>query len=453
MAFLLGIDLGTSYFKAGLFDSTGALKGLGRVAVQPDHPAPARSELPVATFWALLRRAVAEALGQAKAKPEAIVAMSYSSQANSFVLLDAADQPLTPIVSWTDARAEPILPELAEFSRSEAFVRTVGFGGWSAGFAVPKWGWFQKHERGCWARAHAVMTLSDYVTFALTGERVGDASTAALLGLYDLEKRDWWPGALAVAGIEAAQLSRPLTPGTVVGKTASRAVDLLGLRAGVAFAVGGLDHHVAALGAGLGTSADVSISTGTVLAAMTRVPAALPCEGCFHGLDFDGTSYFRLAFNPAGAGQLEAYQREFAAGMALPELLTLAAAAPAGGAAPRDLGAAGHGVAIRYLLEKIAATHRELIGRVTGGARISRVVATGGGARSELWLQIKADMFGVPVITPSMPERACFGAAMLASVAASWHRDAASAMQVMFTSGRVFEPEPVGVDRYLNWVS
>jgi xylulokinase len=451
MSLLLGIDLGTSYFKAGLFDSTGALKGLGRVAVETDCPASNRSELPVARFWALLRRTVAEALVQAQAKPEAIAAMSYSSQANSFVLLDAADQPLTPIVVWTDARAEPIPPELAEFSRTETFVRTVGFAGWTGGFAVPKWRWFQAHERERWGGTHAAMTLSDYVTFALTGERVGDASTAALLGLYDLEQRRWWPEALAVARVEAARLSRPLTPGTVTGKTVPRAVELLGLPAGVPFAVGGLDHHVAALGAGLGTSADVSISTGTVLAAMTRVPAALPCDGCFHGRDFDGTSYFRLAFNPAGAGQLEVYQREFGAGMTLPELLALAAVAPPGCAAPQDLGAAGHGSAMRYLLEKIAATHRELIRRVTRGADISRVVATGGGARSELWLQIKADMFGVPVITPSTPERACFGAAMLAAVAAGWYPDAASAMKAMFTPGRLFEPEPAAVAQYRKW--
>ena len=139
MSLLLGIDLGTSYFKVGLFDATGALKGLGRVAVEKDIAIPGRNELPVPRFWQLLRRGLVDALSQARATEREISAVSYSSQANSFVLLDRADVPVTPIVLWTDRRAEPLTSELAEFSQREEFARTVGFAGWSAGFAVAKW--------------------------------------------------------------------------------------------------------------------------------------------------------------------------------------------------------------------------------------------------------------------------------------------------------------------------
>src|SRR6185295_8449890 len=98
MALLLGIDLGTSYFKVGLFDETGALRGLGRVAVEKQSPAPGRSELAVDEFWRLLRRGLAEALTQAGATAREIAALSYSSQASTFVLLDRNDTPLTPFV-------------------------------------------------------------------------------------------------------------------------------------------------------------------------------------------------------------------------------------------------------------------------------------------------------------------------------------------------------------------
>ena len=451
MALLLGIDLGTSYFKVGLFDSAGTLQGLGRVAVEKDSPAPGRSELPVPRFWSLLRRGLAEALAQAGAGAADIAAVSYSSQANSFVLLDPADAPLTPIVLWTDARAEPLHPELEEFSRREDFATTVGFAPWSGGFAVAKWRWWQENERATWAKARRLLTIADYFTFALTGQCIGDASTAAFLGLYDLAQRQWWPAALTACRIQTARLSSPVVPGAFIGRTGPQGAELLGLRSGVPFAVGGLDHHVAALGSGLGKLADVSISTGTVLAAMTLVPAPSPRTGCFHGPDFDGVRFFRLAFDPAGAGQLEDYQRRFAPGLTLEELLALAAAAPACGEAVALSGAKGHGVAFRYVLEKIAATHRRLIGQVTAGTEVSRIVATGGGARSALWLQIKADMFGVPIMTPTSPERACLGAAMLASVAAGWQRDAAQAMMAMMSPGRVFEPDAARVARYRAW--
>jgi xylulokinase len=259
MSLLLGIDLGTSYFKVGLFDAAGALKGLGRVAVETDRPAPRRFEVPVPRFWMLLRRGLAEALDQAGANAREIAAVSYSSQTNSFVLLDRADSPLTPIVLWTDERAEPTAPDMVAFSRREEFARTVGFSGWSGGFAAAKWRWFQENEAEIWARTDRALTLADYLTFALTGECVGDASTAAFLGLYDLAQRRWWLAALAACRVEAAQLASPLAPGTVAGRTVPRAMELLGLPAGVPFAVGGLDHHVAALGSGLGVKADVSI--------------------------------------------------------------------------------------------------------------------------------------------------------------------------------------------------
>ena len=96
MSLLLGVDLGTSYFKVGLFDAFGALKGLGRAAVEKDVPLPGRAELPVPRFWAVLRQVLAEALTQAGAEAREIAAVSYSSQTNSFVLLDRADLPLTP---------------------------------------------------------------------------------------------------------------------------------------------------------------------------------------------------------------------------------------------------------------------------------------------------------------------------------------------------------------------
>ncbi len=447
MRLLLGIDFGTSYFKVGLFDAAGRLQGLGRVAVQAEGTA-GRAELPVPRFWALLRTALGSALSDARANLADIAALAYSSQANSFVLLDAADAPLTPLVLWTDARAEPIAPELERFSRRPEFAPKVGFSGWSGGFAVAKCGWYQDRAPELWARVRHVATLPDYFTFALTGERKIDASAASFLGLYDLERGGWWRAALEAARLQPAQLAAPVPPGTMVGRTGTHAAERFGLPAGLPLAVGGLDHHVAALGSGLGRLGDVSISTGTVLAAMTLVPAPSPRPGCFHGPDFTAGRFYRLAFDPAGAGQLEDYQRQFGGGQTLEQLLALAAAAPAAGAPPANLGTADRGAAVRFLLEKIAATHRRLIGEVTGGASVSRIIATGGGARSPLWLQIKADLCGVPVVAPQSPERACLGAAVLASVAAGWHRDVAEAADAMVSAGRVFEPDLRNVARY-----
>lgn len=445
MALLLGVDLGTSYFKVAVFDERGVMKGLGRVPVDKRVPAPGHCELSVESFWQSLRRGLAEALAQAGATAKQIAGMSYSSQASTFVLLDRQGTPLTPLILWIDTRGEPVPEAFAAFARTDAFRQRIGFGGLTGFAAVTKWRWFEQQAPEVWARTARIMTISDYFTFALTGEHAGDASTAALLGIYDLGEREWWPEALGHFGIERGKLSRPLVPGAPCGKTNAGAAERLGLPAGIPFAVGALDHHAAAIGSGLGNLADLSISTGTVLAALVLVDQVEPINGAYHGPHVDGRGFYRLAFDPDGAGQLEQYQRKHGGGRSIEELLALAAEVTkngriSGASLPAD--EAQVGAAVRGILERVSVAHRRLVNTVLAGGAVRSIVATGGGARSDLWLQINADTLGVPIVTSSSPERACLGAAAFAAVAAGTHSSLPRALQAMVHRERVFEPNP-----------
>jgi len=450
MALLLGIDFGTSYFKVGLFDATGALRGLGRVAVGKQSPAPGWSELPMPDFWRLLRTGLTDALAQAGAKAEDIAGLSYSSQANTFVLLDHRDEPLTPLVIWNDRRAHPVEPAVTAFGDTEKFRRTTGFAGLAAEFAAVKWRWFQAHEPAVWARTARVMTLPEYFTFALTGETAGDASTAAFTGLYAITGGGWWPEALEFFQVASAALSKPLAPGTSCGRTGPRARELLGLPAGARFAAGGLDHYMAAIGSGLERLGDASISTGTVLAALQLVDKVEPVADCYHGPHFDGR-FYRLAFDPAGANQLEDYQRQFAPHLDIAQLTALAGTVPPGTPAEsgaREQGDRRHAILVRALMERISATHRTLLHRLHAPRPASRVIATGGGARSSEWLQINADMLDAAIIAPKCPERACLGAAAFAAVAAGLFPAIPQALLAMVHSDRVMTPRASAVAVY-----
>jgi sugar (pentulose or hexulose) kinase len=455
MNLLLGIDLGTSYFKVGLFDTTGTLKGLGRVAVPSQTPVPDRCELPVALFWQALRSGLDDALEEAGAEVGQIVGISYASQANTFVLMDRWDQPLTPFVIWTDERGEPVEEELKRFADSSEFGQRTGFRGISGAWAVAKWRWWQRDRPDMWAKTRRVMTLPDYLTFILTGERVGDASTAAFLGLYDLAGREWWPTALNAFQIDPDLLSEPLLPGTCCGPTNEGAAIRLGLPAGIPFTVGGLDHHVAGLGSGLDRLGEVSISTGTVLAVMSLVDEVIPRDGCYHGPHFDGLRFYRLAFDPRGAGQLEDYQRRFAPDHSLEQLLDLAAIAePCGifdGEPDPNPSDREHGVFVRQILEHIAGAHRDLIGQVMGSRPVNTIVATGGGARSPLWLQIKAAMLGATIVKPQCQELACLGAALLAGVGAGIFRGLDDASHSGVREEVRYVPEPGLLKIYSDW--
>lgn len=431
MGLLLGVDLGTSYFKAGVFTPTGALRGLGRTRVAATAPAPGRCELAVAAFWGTLRTAVAAALAEAGARPADLAGLSYSSQATTFLLLDARDRPLTPLIVWTDRRGAPVEPAVAAFADRAEFARTTGHAGFAAESAVPKLRWFRRERPALWARTARVMTISDYLTFALTGERVGDASTAAFLGLLDL-RGGWWPAAFAAFELDPAAFSRPQPPGSPAGRTGTGATEHLGLPAGLPFAVGAIDHHAAALGSGVGRLAPLSLSTGTVLAALGLVDQPGPRPGCYHGPHVGGSGWYRLAFDSEGAGRLEEYQRRAAPDLAVEELLRRAGRAPA----ERD----PHGASVREMLEAVARRHRRLVGLVVEEAWPDRVIATGGGARSPLWLQLIADELGARVVRPASPERACLGAALCAAAAAGLHPSVAAAAAAMVHPDREFAP-------------
>ncbi len=442
MGLLLGIDLGTSYFKVGLFDSTGSLKGLGRVAVEAETPIPGRVELPVTLFWARLRKALDDALAQAGIQADQIDGISYSSQANTFLLLNSHGEELTPLIFWNDQRAQPIDKTFTKFGRLPEHGWTTGMMGIVAESMPVKCRWFAQHEPMIWAKTRWIMTISDYLSYALTGMRVGDASTAALTGLYSLPARSWWPNALETYGIEAKQLSTSFPPGTAFGCTCSRALTLMGLPARIPFAAGALDHHAAGLGSDLGELADVCLSTGTVLAALVLVDDVVPAQGCFHGMHTDGQRYYRLAFDAKGAGQLEDYQRQSAPDLEIEELLRLAEQSVANSSLKSGLvdAPAKHGVAVHNLLEKIAHAQKDLIARVSGSMPVRQVTATGGGARSPFWLQITADAIGLPVRAIAAPERACLGAAMLAAVAAGVWPDGNEAKRRMIMPPCIYMP-------------
>lgn len=438
MRLFLGIDLGTSYFKVGVFDANGKARGLARLAVEFSAPAPGQAELPVELFWQVLRNGVAAALEKAGANATQIAGISYSSQANSFVLLGRDDQPLTHLIIWTDERAAGIDPGLGDFSATPAFGAATGFNGMTHQWAPAKWRWFQRQRGPLWQQTRRIMTMSDYFTFALTGERVGDAGTASLLGLYELAAGDWWQPALERVGVDRSQLSRPLRPGTPAGRTVVASRALLGLPQGIPVAVGGLDHQVAALGSGLGQLADVSISTGTVLAAMALVNKPVARPGCYHGPHFAPGEFYRLAFDADGAGGLEKLQERHFPGLTVGAMIEAchweegaAGLSPGGKAARQE---------VRDLLRSVARAHWRLIGQVADPGRLRKVVATGGGARSAIWLQLKADCFGLPVVVPASVERACLGAAMLAGVAAGEFSDIPAAAAAMVRAGPEIQP-------------
>ncbi|OJU27871.1 MAG: hypothetical protein BGN92_14825 [Sphingobacteriales bacterium 41-5] len=426
--FYLGIDLGTSYFKAGVLDAGGKMKGFGRVAV-PKFREGKISRLSHHDFLNTLKLCVDDAIKNAGISVAEIVSLSYGSQANSFVLLDKNRNELTPFILWNDEQAD-MMPEIKEFAEESMFKPVTGIGiGISNQFLINKLKWLQANDIDLWSRAHYVLTMPDYLCFQLTGERVVDASTASLTGMLHYKKTDWWDEAISAVGVDKSLLSRVLPIGFKASQVAS-AANFLNLNIGTAFCTGGLDHHVAAIGAGVGKLFDISESTGTVIAAVGHGNDCNVGQGVCVASGLSGNSCFKMAFNENGAVALEWYQKNYAQSYSIEELTKLAEGVPAGCdqlvAQPcannfKELSGFRnrqrqhrHGHFVRAIMESTAKSLGGLFNELQIREPV-RIVSTGGGAKSQLWRKIKNDITGYDLSTPLYPEAACLGAAMIAA--------------------------------------
>jgi sugar (pentulose or hexulose) kinase len=457
MDLVLGIDLGTSYFKLGLFDRGGVMRGLGRVPLRTDAGDGSLCELPARRFWSALRDGLAEALAQAGARAAEILALGYCSQANSFLLLDDHGDPLTPLILWPDGREDTIDPAVRRLWQRDDFLDVTGLGiPPSVGLCVSKVRWFCSHQRDLWSRTHRLLTISDYLASTLTGHCVGDAGTAALLGIWNVRESQWWDKGLAALEIHPSRMASLLRPGSSAGRLSAGGVQRLGLRAGIPLVVGSLDHHIAAVGAGVGQVAEFSESTGTVLACIRHTEGYRPAVDCCLGPGIGQAPYYQLAFDCNGAGSLEWYQRTHAPDLSVPDLLSLAGDVPAGCEGLVAAASAneyeglkgfkgkskshGHGHFVRAIMESTAGTLGVLVDRLCPDARPERIVATGGGARSDLWLQMKADMLGVTFVRTKCREPACMGAAMVAAVTVKWFENLRGVGKAWVAVDREFAP-------------
>ena len=432
MRFCLGIDLGTSYFKAGIYSDAGSLCGLGRVAV-PKVVSGGRCELSVHDFWEAIKGCIEMALSEANLTRFDISAVSYSSQANSFVLLDSCGTPLTNLILWPDSRAKGKCAQLKELAAAPDFMTRTGLGiDLNEEFMVAKLAWFQKYEPQIWSRTAYVMTISDLLVYMLTGCRVCDFDTAAMTGLLDVPNQKWWTRALEIAHLSEDMLSKPLPTGTLAGKVRRSASALSGLAEGTEVYLGCLDHYAVGIGAGILQGGRISESTGTVLAAVSYSEGYSPREGIITSPGLDGGHYFRLAFDGNGATAVEWYQKNYAPQKSILELEDEARCIPAGcdglSALPKSdtyNGLEGfrnirpeHTPAhfLRAIFESTAATLVQLVDKLDPERQATEVIPSGGGARNTLWLEIKAGMLQRRYLPQASGELATKGAASICTI-------------------------------------
>ncbi|MFW5866787.1 MAG: FGGY-family carbohydrate kinase, partial [Armatimonadota bacterium] len=234
----LTFDIGTTALKTALIDEDGAVMALADVEYTPRTPRPGWMEEAPETYWEAAVAGTRAVLAETAATGDSVSAVGLSSQGESFVALDEAGRPLTPVIVWLDGRARAVAERWRrEGLTAEQFRAITGYPWIVHELTVFKIGWLAEHR----PEAHGAakfLCLPDYLIYRMTGEFATDFNIAQMGGLLDVGRGEWSAQMLEKAGISEAQLPSIHTPGTPVGEITREAAEELGVTPGTIVCTG-----------------------------------------------------------------------------------------------------------------------------------------------------------------------------------------------------------------------
>ncbi len=462
----LALDIGTTAVKAALFDADGRTLAEHGAPYDLLTPGPDQVELDPETYWRGAVRAARAVLRDAGAPPERVGCVGVTSQGETLIAVDAAGRPLRNAIVWLDNRSGEEARAIEDAFGVERVHRRTGQQEIVPSWTATKILWLRRREPETFEKAARFLLAEDYVLFRLTGEFVTDRGLNPSTLYYDLIEGEWWGEMLDFLGIGPERLPRLAGPGGLAGELAESAARDLGLAPGTPVATAPIDQVTAAAGAGNVAPGIVTETTGTALAICATVDRPLLDPQRRMGLYAHARPghYALLPWAPAAGMVLRWFRDEMGGGRDEAALIAEAEAVPPGaeglvllphlcGAGCPEMNPKARGVFwgvgahhkrahfTRAILESVAFMLRENLECLRAlGAPVRELRSLGGGARSEAWLRIKADVCNMPVHVMQCRESAALGAAMLAMTATGAFASLDEAQARMARVARVIEP-------------
>jgi xylulokinase len=439
MAVLLGIDLGTGGARAIAVDpASGRLRAAASAEIPLHTPRPLWAEQDPADWWRAVTgavRGVVAELGGAE-----VIGIGLSGQMHGVALFDGDGEVLGPALLWCDGRSGEECDEITRRAGGEARLLALTGNPALAGFSAPKLLWLRRHRPELFRRARSFLLPKDTIRFWLTGERASEVSDASGTLLFDVAGRRWSAELLELLEIDPSLLPVVAESQEVTGQVSAAAAAELGLSPGIPVVGGGGDQAAGAVGAGIVRPGLVSATIGSsgVVFAHAEAPAR---DARVHSFCHAVPGAWHLMGVTQAAGLSLRWLRERIAPEASYEQLAAeAAAVPAGSDGlvftpylmgertpildPHARGtwfgltfSHGRGHLVRSIMEGVAFSLRDCLDLMVDlGVEASEVRAAGGGARSQLWRQILADVLERPVSKLAVDEGPAWGAALLAGV-------------------------------------
>lgn len=479
---LIGLDIGTTGCKAIVFNQTGQILGQAAREYGLLTPHPHWAEQDAELVWQLAWESVRAAVAQAPTDPP--VALAISCQGEAIIPVDTAGRPLRPAILGMDTRTVAENEWLADkfgpedlFNRTGMPLHTIN--------TLPKLLWLQKNEPEVWQSAHQFLLYEDFFLRRLGGQAIISHCLASRTQMYDLRIGAWAEDILSACKIEVERLAK-LSPveGSVVGQLRPELAAQLGLTHDLLLVSGGHDQACAALGSGVIKPGLAMVSTGTA----EVVEVALESPTLAPALREGGISVYRhvvpglflaMTLNHSGGllmrwfrdtlARWEVEQARQVGRDAYDTILADALAGPTGllvlphfagsGTPTLDTRSKGAILGLTFA-DTTASIAKAILEGLTfelrlnldllrqAGIPLEELHAVGGGAKSGLWLRLKADICHVPLRVPHVTEAACLGAALLAGVGAGVYPDFQTAVTDTVTFTHQITPQPTNQATY-----
>ena len=470
---LLGIDVGTTGCKVIAFQEDGEILAHAYGEYPLIHPQPGWSELDGNVVWENVSNGIQEVA--AKTKDDPIEAISVASQGEAVTPVWENCDVLANAITTFDSRTLGICDEILQDITPLEVMQITGMPP-SDIHTLAKLVWIQRNQPDLYKEVWKFFGFEDFINFRLGVQPAVDYSLAARTMAFDIINKCWSERMLELGNVDVSILPDTVPSGTIIGEIGKKVSGELGLPSGVVVVAGGHDQPCGALGAGIIRGGEVMDATGTVeciapafgepVVNQQMIDGNFSCyphvvEGLYVTLGFVSSGgvvlrWFRDTLAQADVARAKTENRDVYDILLedIPDVPGTAMLLPhfTGSGTPHlDLESKGaivglslstsKGELVKAILEGISYEIKQNLTMLEdAGVEINEVRAIGGGAKSEKWLQLKADMFGKKVIALDISEGVCLGTAILAGTAIGKYNSIEEAVDLLVKPQKEYYP-------------
>ncbi len=487
--YVLGIDLGTGGCRVGIFDLTGEPVNFCDTPVKTTYPHPGWAEQDPREWWSALVTSTRKVVRESGVGADEIIGIGYDATSATPVALDADGEPLRQAILWMDVRSVE-QARRADASSHEAR-RYNGYGAASAEWFPFKVAWLRENEPEIFAKTAMLLDCPDWIGYKLTGIAKMNLCSASMKGYHDNDlnglPHDFYEE--VGAGDAIAKMPSDFVPmGDYLGPLDPKVAEILGLKAGTPVGVGGIDAEAGMIGMNVLQPGKAALITGTSDCLLAQCAEPVFIKGMF-GAYTDSVvqgQYTIEASQPSTGSAMRWFRDNFAQDLAAKSAETGKSIFDLLNDESRHVPIGSDGVLVNEYFQGNRCPYTDSTARATftglslshtrahlyranqeaacyglehnlrilkdNGFSLDRIFACGGSVSSKEWMQMHADVTGIPITITKVQDGPTLGSAMIGAVAAKYFETLQDAANVMVHESHTFEPNQDAYDEYRFYV-